>query len=323
MSKYFAFGLFFSVSTYFAQHANFNSQSNWSLNKHEVFIGLGASQFNGDLGGTPRNGFDYSIKDIDIEVTRPLTKLGYRFRFSPRFASTSSLSTFQLRGSDQFTDNIIRNSRNLSFKSTCFELQQRLDFIVWANEKFGARYRVVGAKFEPSRNNQLYFFSGIGLLKFNPRAEFLGQWYELQPLGTEGQGRIPGKVPYKLWTPTIPFGFGFRTGISRMWRLGIEATYVKTFSDYIDDVSTVYQDPTGLNPVVAHFSNPAQQNIHWFRPGDQRGDPTHKDAYYQLNVVLSRNITYKEVRFQRVLTRKIKIKKTSNKRKVKKLRHFK
>jgi hypothetical protein len=49
-------------------------------------------------------------------------------------------------------------------------------------------------------------------------------------------------------------------GISSIWRLGSEATYVKTFSDYIDDVSTVYQDPTGLIPDIAHFSNPAQQN---------------------------------------------------------------
>jgi hypothetical protein len=323
MTKYFALGIFYIVFPSFAQHANFNTQSNWSLNKHEAFVGLGASQFNGDLGGTPRNGFDYSIKDIDFQATRPSIRLGYRFRFAPKFATTTSMSFFQLKGSDQFTDNIIRNSRNLSFKSSCFELQQRLDFIVLSNERFGARYRVAGAKYEPSRNNQLYFFSGIGLLKFNPKAEYLGKWYELQPLGTEGQGRIPGKEPYKLWTATIPFGVGFRLGISRMWRLGLEATYVKTFSDYIDDVSTVYQDPTGLNPIIAHFSNPAKQNAHWFRPNDQRGDPKHKDAYYQLNVVLTRNITYREVRFQRVLSRKIKLKKNYRSRKIKKLRHFK
>ncbi|MBM3431271.1 MAG: hypothetical protein FJX99_09830 [Bacteroidetes bacterium] len=145
----------------------------------------------------------------------------------------------------------------------------------------------------------------------------------MQPLGTEGKGRISGKEPLKLQTATIPFGVGFRLGISRMWRLGLEATYVKTFSDYIDDVSTVSQDPTGLNPVIAHFSNPAQQNEHWFRPGDQRGDPKHMDAYYQLNIVLTRNITCKEVKFQRVLSRKIKLKRNSRTRNVKKLRHFK
>jgi len=100
---------------------------------------------------------------------------------------------------------------------------------------------------------------------------------------------------YKRYTFTIPIGIGFRVGISRMWRLGIEATYVKTFSDYIDDVRGVYYDPNKMQSGIAsYFSNPAHQNLDWFRIGDQRGDPTHKDAYYHLNIILTRNITYKE-----------------------------
>lgn len=41
----------------------------------------------------------------------------------------------------------------------------------------------------------LNFFSGIGLLKFIPKTEYLGKWNELQPLGTQYQGRISGKEP--------------------------------------------------------------------------------------------------------------------------------
>lgn len=43
--------LLIGVSNAFAQHTNFNSQKNWSLNKKEIFFGLGATQFLGDLGG--------------------------------------------------------------------------------------------------------------------------------------------------------------------------------------------------------------------------------------------------------------------------------
>jgi hypothetical protein len=132
-------------------------------------------------------------------------------------------------------------------------------------------------------------------MRFNPKGFYNGEWHELQPLRTEGQGLKGGPEPYKKYTLTIPVGIGFRVGISRMWRLGIEATYVKTFSDYIDDVSGVYYDPSKLQSgLAAHFSNPANQNLEWFKPGDQRGDPTHKDAYYHLNIILTRNITYKE-----------------------------
>jgi len=48
------------------QHSNFNSQSNWSLNKRELQYGLGAKQFTGDLGGTPEIGTDYSLRDINV-----------------------------------------------------------------------------------------------------------------------------------------------------------------------------------------------------------------------------------------------------------------
>lgn len=43
--------LLIGVLNAFAQHTNFNSQKNWSLNKKEIFFGLGATQFLGDLGG--------------------------------------------------------------------------------------------------------------------------------------------------------------------------------------------------------------------------------------------------------------------------------
>jgi hypothetical protein len=281
----------------FAQHSSFNSQSNWSLNKRELQFGLGGTQFTGDLGGTPNIGKDYSLRDINLKSTGFAAWLGYRYRFHPFFATTSSLCLFRLKGDDKLSENPIRNSRNLNFRSTTFEVQQRLECIFYSVERFGARYRLPGTPYQKNRSEQYYFFSGIGLMKFNPKGYWNGEWYELTPLRTEGQGLKGGPAPYKRYTLTIPFGIGFRVGINRMWRIGIEATYVKTFSDYIDDVSSVYYDPNKYQSgLAAHFSNPATQNLDWFRPGDQRGDPEHKDAYYHLNFILTRNITYKEIR---------------------------
>jgi hypothetical protein len=79
-----------------------------------------------------------------------------------------------------------------------------------------------------------------------------------------------------------------------MWSIGIEASYVKTFSDYIDDVHGVYYDPSNLSSSAAqHLSNPAQVNSAWFNPGSKRGD-SQNDSYYYLNFVVSKNITYKD-----------------------------
>jgi len=47
--------LFFTLSLFsciwsFGQHTNFNTQRNWSLNKKDLVLGFGATQFTGDLG---------------------------------------------------------------------------------------------------------------------------------------------------------------------------------------------------------------------------------------------------------------------------------
>jgi hypothetical protein len=79
----------------------------------------------------------------------------------------------------------------------------------------------------------------------------------------------------------------------------LEVSYVKTFSDYIDDVSTVYADPASFSSeAAAYLSNPAVGNP-WFAPGYQRGDSKQKDAYYHLNLIITKNLTFKDYGRQR------------------------
>ena len=286
------------ITTSYAQHTNFNTQRNWSLNKKEIMFGIGATQFLGDLGGRDQIGKDFSLVDMDFPSTSIGGMIGYRFRFHPYWATTSSLNVGMLKGDDALTEEIIRNSRNLHFKSIVVEFQQRIEAIVLANEKFGARYSLSGhSRRMKNHNEQLYLFTGIGVSYFNAKAQYNGTWVALRPLKTEGQGLDGGPGTYAPVTATIPFGIGFRWGINRMWRMGIEATYVKTFSDYIDDVHGEYYDPALLAQQVgsdaAYFSNPAVNNTTWFGPGQQRGDKQN-DAYFYLNLTFARNVTYKD-----------------------------
>lgn len=291
ISLFFFFSFFFAIH---AQHANFNSQRNWSLHKKELQIGIGATQFNGDLGGAEGIGRDYSLKDIDWPATGVAFWLGYRQRFHPYFATTSSLCVFNLKGADSLSEEPMRNARNLHFKSFALEIQQRLEFIFAANEKFGSTFNLPGHYTKKNRSQQYYVFAGIGLCYFNPRAQNSdGEWVNLRPLRTENQ-----ENPYSPITLTMPFGVGFRMGVSRMWRVGVELSYVKTFSDYMDDVSTVYADPVNLSPEAAALANPVVGNPS-FAPGQKRGDPNQKDAYYHMNIVVTRNLTYKDYGRQR------------------------
>ena len=289
--------LLFATTTVFGQHTNFNTQRNWSLNKKEVLFGVGATQFLGDLGGRNRIGTDYSLADIDWPSTGIGGMLGYRYRWHPYWATTTEFNCGLLRGDDTHTLEIVRRSRNLHFRSMAFELKQRIEVIILANEKFGARYRIPGLKGMKNHNEQIYLFTGAGIVYYNPKARYQGSWTALRPLSTEGQGLAGGPRKYLPVTATIPFGVGMRMGINRMWRVGIEATYVKTFSDYIDDVSGVYYDrnelATQVSAASAYLSNPSVQNQAWFGTAQQRGD-NENDAYYYVNIVFARNVTYKD-----------------------------
>lgn len=289
----------FTALVSYSQHTNFNTQRNWSLNKKEILFGLGATQFTGDLGGRNQIGTDYSLVDIDFPSTFFGGMVGYRFRFHPFWATTTALNIGMLKGDDAQTNEIIRESRNLHFRSMVYELSQRIECIVFANEKFGARYNLPGHKGFKNHNEQIYLFVGAGVSYFNPKAKYNGSWVALDPLNTEGQGLDGGAKETLPITATIPMGIGMRFGIGRMWRLGLEATYVKTFSDYIDDVHGTYYDPSKLSSPEAQFlSNPAADNTNWFAPGQMRGQP-QKDAYYYVNLVVARNITYKDYAKQR------------------------
>lgn len=297
--------ILFICTNSFAQSVNFNSQKNWSLNKKELIFGLGATQFNGDLGGGPTEGIDYSMKDIDWPSTGVNGTIGFRYRFHPMFATTTTLSYLTLKGDDKLSEEPIRKARNLNFKTGVFELQQRIECILFSVEKFSPTYGLSGSQKGKNKNQQYYLFGGLGAAFFNPKAQYNGKWYNLRELKTEGQAK-----PYSPITMTIPMGVGVRFGLGSSWRIGIEASYVKTFSDYIDDVSTVYADPSLFTPEIATIVNPSDYSVtqstpgnpivfDWFGAGYQRGDSKQKDAYYHLNITIIKNLTYKDYGKQR------------------------
>jgi len=88
-------------------------------------------------------------------------------------------------------------------------------------------------------------------------------------------------------------GFGVKYYVSDKVNLGLEFLYRKTFTDYIDDVSTTFVDPavlaanlpSGTATIATAMSNKSPlQGIPGsnYNPGDKRGDPTQNDAFFTL-----------------------------------------
>jgi hypothetical protein len=184
-------------------------------------------------------GVSYYVGDLNPSKhflgSKPAFGIIYRYNISPRFSLKINGLYGTLQGSDAVSKANIK--RNLSFKSyvTDISAQIELNFL---------RYITGHERYFISP----YIFTGISLFNFNPKAEYNDTWYALQPLGTEGQGTTLPNVTkrYSLTNVSIPFGLGLKYSPFKFMCIGFEWGLRKTFTDYIDDVSSVYVDPVVL-----------------------------------------------------------------------------
>ena len=272
----------------------------------EFIIGFGAANFLGELGGADRVG-TFFVRDLEFKATRPSAQIGIRYKFARRFAVKGGFYYNFVDGDDKLTKEPYRQNRNLSFRSNIYELSGQAEFFL-TKEQQGARYKIKNAKGIKNYDFQAYFFVGVGGFYFNPQAQYHGNWVDLQPLGTEGQG-LPGQPKkYSRFSVCIPYGLGVKDAINKEWSIGLEAGMRKTFTDYIDDVSTNYYDNAKLraargnmaadlaDPSLLHY--PASlggdaTGANQTSAGQVRGHPKHKDAYFFLNITASYKIPSK------------------------------
>jgi len=224
-----------------------------------VVFGVGAKAQTSEIGLC--GGVSFYMGDLNpkgvFSGSRPAGGVLYRYNINPRWAFKANVLFGSLEASDAKTGGDFAKTRNLSFRSPLSEVsaQIELNFMRLYNEK-GLN------PFSP------YLFAGIALFSFNPQAELNGVWYDLQPLGTEGQKlnrydpetkTMYDKKRYSLTNFSIPFGIGMRVNFLKYYCVGLEWGFRKTFTDYIDDVSTTYVGWNFLkqerDPLVADLSD--------------------------------------------------------------------
>jgi len=185
---------------------------------------LGISNYSGDL----------VEKKVDLKYTRPALGILVRKDFNRYFSLRGAITYGVAAGADSTNANSALVARNLSFRSRIIEfaLIGELNFLD-IDEK----------GFTP------YVFAGIAGFGFDPQAkDQSGNWVRLRRLGTEGQGlpQYPDRLPYDMFTVSIPFGVGFKALLSDRWTLGFEVGFRPTITDYLDDVSKTYVDQNTL-----------------------------------------------------------------------------
>jgi Domain of unknown function (DUF6089) len=223
-------------------------------------------------GGTgTANYFGEMVNPKSVGKVRYNLVLGSEFFLTQRFTVRAEAIWFRIAGSDA-SANDDRVERNLSFTSNCQELSLGGTFYFLPESK--SYYQRLTVNF--------YAFTGVGLVHFNPKAEYEGKKYPLKPLMTEN-------VDYSRTTMVVPYGLGVRFRASPLLNVLIEGGFRKTFSDYLDDVSSHrYVDPTllssDLSRTLADRRRERDPDYPALYTVGVRGNPKYNDGYFLMNV---------------------------------------
>jgi|GEM_PF-624522 len=238
----------------------YRGASNYGVMK--LSAGIGSATYFGDLCETG-----------DCISVRPYFNLGFDYRLGGRTRVRLEGAYFRLASTDAGGKNAVRN---LSFRSGNIEVATTYIFEFFSYNKFFNQRPLFSS----------YLFAGVGFTYFTPRTKYQGNWYTLPRYDTEG-------VNYSQFTPTIPFGFGVQISLANEWDLSVEVGYRKIFTDYLDDVSTVFADNATLaarSPIAASLADRTKElggaaptydsnnGINW-NAGHKRGNPDRKDTY--------------------------------------------
>jgi hypothetical protein len=218
---------------------------------------IGMSNYFGDLNTS----FNLSKPGLAVGVN-------YRLLFNDRLAYKSSLSFGSVRGDDNDSSNPFEHDRNLSFRSPVYDLTNQFEF-----NFLPYIHGTSTDYFTP------YIAVGLCIFYYNPTAEIDGKKYNLREFGTEGQA---------LGEEYFQFSSGFITGGGIKWDINhklsvnLEASYRFIFTDYLDDVSSVYPNIGELRSIRGEegVMLSDRSGIPGFAiQGKQRGNSRDNDKY--------------------------------------------
>lgn len=205
--------------------------------RYEFGTWIGGSTYFGDLN-----------TNTSFKYTQPAAGVYTRYNFDSRLAAKLSFTYGGVKGMDSASNYYFEQRRNLSFYSAIWEaeIQGEFNFMNYSSRN-------------PKMKYSPYFLLGFGLFGFDPKTKYGNTVFHLQPVGTEGQGypEYSANDPYKLTKPFWVIGGGFKWRVSKNLSLFGEGAVRKVFSDYLDDVSTVYPDKL----ILQNESGPLTVNL--------------------------------------------------------------
>ena len=249
--------IFFIVTIVLFYQTNITlAQRGW-----EVGGWAGVSHYFGDL-------------NTNFDLKRPGLAGGaiFRFNFNDRLCLKMSANYGNISADDKNSSNIFEQRRNLNFRSTLVDGTGQFEFNFLPYNYF-----------DKSQWFSPYLFAGLSVYHFNPQGKYNGSWYDLRPLGTEGQFR---GEEYYTTQMALAYGGGLKIALNEVWSINIELSARKLFTDYLDDVSKTYPNMNEIRKqhgdIAVLLSDPSVPDSEGKKVGQfgrQRGDSKNNDMF--------------------------------------------
>jgi opacity protein-like surface antigen len=232
----------------------------------------------------PHAGMGYYMGDLNPTLPFAQAQLQYgglvRFNYDNRWTFRFDYSRVTVTADD--TKLSWRPERGLNFTSKIndFSLVAEFNFLEYYTGN-------------PKKNVSPYIFGGISVFQYTVFANVGDRLVDLSDYATEGPEPADAKWYDKMFGKTspvgisIPFGMGVKFSVSRHMAATVEWRMQKTFTDYLDDVATVYPEQhatyTDENGEVYDLTDPTGNYL----AGQQRGNSAFNDWFGMARVSLT------------------------------------
>jgi len=240
-----------------------------------IALFTGTINYQGDLNPNSFS-FKHSNFATGIIFRKPLNRW---------FTLRAGMNIGKIEADDNWNRDYLK-PRNLNFTTTIKEIYTGLEISI---------LDIAAKGFTP------YIYGGVAVFHFNPWSkDNAGIKTYLKPLSTEGQGlsQFPEQKVYNLNQLALSFGTGAKFAVNDGLSIGIEFSQRKSFTDYLDDVSSNYVDRDILlqakgSKAVEMAYRGGQSPVgspNYPAHGEQRGTPTEMDWYYFFGLTIEKKL---------------------------------
>ena len=218
----------------------------------------------------PHVGVSYYMGDLNPMLPFAQSQLQYgglvRFNYNNRWTFRFDYSRATVTASDEVIKWRPERGLNFTSKINDFSLTAEFNFLEYYTGN-------------PKKNVSPYIFGGISVFQYTAFANVGDLLVDLSDYATEGPEDPDAKWYDKMFGKTspigvsIPFGMGVKFSLSRHMAATVEWRMQKTFTDYLDDVATVYPEQHAVytyeDGSTYDLTDPTDNN---YKPGQQRGN---------------------------------------------------